>query len=189
MDYNYLAHYGVLGMKWGVRRYQNKDGSLTAAGKKRSQEQALKDIKKYGRYTSDHTKITNSKNEELTQAIKRAKPFVDKLTSSGSKWGEIETAMMNMYDERSVLYRQNGTAERADKKAWKEARDAYGKQHDAAKAEYTQNRESYNKYLQDTVDKILGEYGDVVVRSRYDGRNSAKDALSDIMYWNNIKDK
>lgn len=30
---NYLAHYGVLGMHWGVRRYQNKDGSLTSAGK------------------------------------------------------------------------------------------------------------------------------------------------------------
>ena len=32
---NTLAHHGILGMKWGVRRYQNKDGSLTAAGKKR----------------------------------------------------------------------------------------------------------------------------------------------------------
>lgn len=30
-----LYHWGVKGMKWGVRRYQNKDGSLTAAGKKR----------------------------------------------------------------------------------------------------------------------------------------------------------
>lgn len=30
-----LMHWGVLGMKWGVRRYQNKDGSLTSAGKKR----------------------------------------------------------------------------------------------------------------------------------------------------------
>lgn len=34
----YLAHYGIKGMKWGVRRYQNKDGSLTAAGKKRYSE-------------------------------------------------------------------------------------------------------------------------------------------------------
>lgn len=33
-----LYHYGVRGMKWGVRRYQNADGSLTPAGKKRVQE-------------------------------------------------------------------------------------------------------------------------------------------------------
>lgn len=32
---NELYHYGVKGQKWGVRRYQNKDGSLTNAGKKR----------------------------------------------------------------------------------------------------------------------------------------------------------
>jgi hypothetical protein len=32
---NELKHYGILGMKWGVRRFQNKDGSLTEAGKKR----------------------------------------------------------------------------------------------------------------------------------------------------------
>lgn len=37
-----LRHYGVLGMKWGVRRYQNKDGTLTAAGKKRYNEDSDK---------------------------------------------------------------------------------------------------------------------------------------------------
>lgn len=37
MEYE-LYHYGIKGMKWGVRRYQNKDGSLTPAGKKKLAE-------------------------------------------------------------------------------------------------------------------------------------------------------
>ena len=34
-EYGYLMHYGVKGMQWGVRNYQNPDGTLTDAGKRR----------------------------------------------------------------------------------------------------------------------------------------------------------
>lgn len=42
---NEIYHHGVKGMKWGVRRYQNKDGTLTSAGKKRYRAQ--KQVQKY----------------------------------------------------------------------------------------------------------------------------------------------
>lgn len=34
-DENYLEHHGVKGQKWGIRRYQNEDGSLTEEGMKK----------------------------------------------------------------------------------------------------------------------------------------------------------
>lgn len=39
-----IEHYGVPGMKWGVRRYRNKDGSLTAKGKIKANVLSLRKI-------------------------------------------------------------------------------------------------------------------------------------------------
>ena len=35
---NEIKHHGIKGMRWGVRRYQSKDGSLTSTGRKRQSD-------------------------------------------------------------------------------------------------------------------------------------------------------
>lgn len=43
---NELTHYGIKGQKWGVRRYQKKDGTLTSSGKKRYSSNVGEKVKK-----------------------------------------------------------------------------------------------------------------------------------------------
>ena len=74
----YLEHHGILGMKWGVRRYQNKDGTLTAAGKKRAAKVESEYSKLMGekKTSSDHSSsnkktVKELTNEELQERINR----------------------------------------------------------------------------------------------------------------------
>lgn len=60
-----LEHSGIKGMKWGKRRYQNKDGSLTDAGKKRYGRDAKKQgYKKYDESTNTYYKTSKKNGRE-----------------------------------------------------------------------------------------------------------------------------
>ena len=67
---NELHHYGIRGMRWGVRRFQNSDGTLTAAGKKRYN-------KELESYRADKKKLAEETRK--FERVKKNKEKVEKL--------------------------------------------------------------------------------------------------------------
>lgn len=112
----YLAHHGIKGMKWGVRRYRNADGTLTAAGKKRYgsmsgdelYKHAKKDILKarkeqYGsgnqwRHSQgigEHSKAALAKRDQDEAAARNdSKALVSKAKAVDEKWRLVEEGKM-----------------------------------------------------------------------------------------------
>ena len=119
-----LCHHGIKGQKWGVRRYQNPDGSLTAAGKRRTlnrkdrsmydaASRILKEEKKYAkrRYEKhirksekalEKYKKYDSKDTEYLKKMNEAEEGTKKRYKLEKKWDKYSDKTIN-YLEDSVV--------------------------------------------------------------------------------------
>ena len=124
MENTELYHYGIRGMKWGVRRYQNPDGSLTNVGKKRYLSRTQRDASKLANTTAKYYDAINKYNalvdtrgvtsEEHRKEIEglrhKTKKLVDKLQKRYPTVEALPTFEKNGYvvtNEEAIISRMD----------------------------------------------------------------------------------
>lgn len=106
-----LYHYGIKGMRWGIRRYQNPDGSLTPAGKKKYSKEVYKKIE----YSGKHGKTWYEISDELSKDNK-FKSVIEgnsDLRKAHKEFSELSDKRNEAYEKQSKsiskkTYGENG---------------------------------------------------------------------------------
>lgn len=177
-----LYHHGIKGMKWGVRRYQNKDGTLTAAGKKRRKSEDLSSMsneelrKKVNRMNNeqryiDLTKPSSSGLSKTADGLDRVTKVggnVNQIykTSKGDKdpYGKLAGQGINAASQTSKLVRKIDTKTR-DAKASKMAKKKLETMSDADLAKTVERLDlerQYNRLKSSDVNRGKVKVGDVL---------------------------
>lgn len=119
MTYYYeseLYHHGILGQKWGVRRFQNPDGTWTDAGKKRYSKD-VKDIYDHMSKTEKLKRRRDAKKEKLDKELNYYNPSKRKIYDANRAYQKANKAyqrslkrgqkLFNEFDKKYGNYRAN----------------------------------------------------------------------------------
>lgn len=119
--YEYLSHHGIKGQKWGVRRFQNDDGSLTRAGKLREMKDEYKKTKKAYNEAGNYAFNNNTEGnwDKATKAranmdAAKAKYKAEKQRMKADRKSKYKEIQSNTSIGQKLLY-NNATRKRAAK--------------------------------------------------------------------------
>ena len=105
-----LCHYGIRGMRWGIRRYQNPDGTLTEAGRKRVSK--LRD---------SNSRLTG-KRDKLTKRMEfQTRKYANSISKANQKAAELRVKEYGLFTTKSradkLEYKASKLEARAAQKA------------------------------------------------------------------------
>lgn len=92
-----LYHHGILGMHWGIRRYQNKDGSLTPAGEARYRKKMAKESEK-----ANKELVSSVKHEIAKSGVTNPNSVRVEITDGGHKDGVAREIRINKMSQAKL---------------------------------------------------------------------------------------
>lgn len=150
-----LYHYGVKGMKWGVRRYQNKDGSLTRLGKKKLAKEASEYYKKEAEKRSSSNSTRIREIEDLVTTDKVNKLSLDKVDKLYREWDSLESSVRHLKSRSDEINKRSKLGERyVDEYAKNVSIDKLLKAYSTEYAYYQYNHKGDKEWLLDWDDKV-----------------------------------
>lgn len=149
-----LYHHGIKGMKWGVRRYQNPDGSLTEAGKKRYGEVGLQNRPDDKVIKTERSEITNREVNKKVAADKELAVWSKEVDRFEKKYKLSEIESADVFDDRLYSLHEKSKTDKAlsdDLKRYNDASNSISRR----MGEY---EKAGRKYADDV---ILSKYGTI----------------------------